>query len=250
MATAAGFCQEFSKCPKCGCRWDVGRRNRQQPDKLDTACDEMQAVFLCRPLAMMPLSLPSIIAVVPAAINHLLERETQARARLMTHTGKIVCVDVGVMRVLLQIEADGLVATAAADATPQVTIRIKPADLPLILQHRDRAFSYVTIDGDADFANAISQLTQSLRWDAEEDLSRVIGDSAAVRIVASAKAVVATASTTQRKLAETTAEYFLEENPMLMRHQPIRDFAVDVARLRDDAERLSKRIDRLKARAQ
>ena len=200
---------------------------------------------------MMPLPLPSVIAAaVPATLNHLLEREKQARARLMGHAGKVACFDVGLVRVVLQVAPDGLVATAAADATPHVTIRIKPADLPLILQHRDRAFSYVTIEGDADFANAISQLSQSIRWDAEDDLSRLVGDIAAVRLVAGAKSVAATVVATQRKLAETTAEYFLEENPMLMRHQPIRHFAADVARLRDDAERLSKRIDRLKARAQ
>ena len=195
----------------------------------------------------VPFSLP---AIIPAALNHLLEREAQARARLIGHAGKVACFDIGVTQLFLRVESDGLIATASTDATPQVTIRIKPADVPLILQHRDRAFSYVTIDGDADFANTISQLSQSIRWDAEEDLSRVVGDIAAVRIVAGAKSAVATLSATQRKLAETTAEYFLEENPMLMRHQPIRDFASDVARLRDDAERLSKRIDRLKARAQ
>ena len=195
----------------------------------------------------MPLPLP---AVIPAALNHLLEREVQARARLKVHAGKVARFDLGVTQVCLHVESDGLIATAPADATPQVTIRIKPADVPLILQHRDRAFSYVTIEGDADFANTISQLSQSIRWDAEEDLSRVVGDIAAVRILSGAKSVIATLAATQRKLAETTAEYFLEENPMLMRHQPIRDFAGDVARLRDDAERLAKRIDRLKARTQ
>ena len=201
---------------------------------------------------MMPLPLPSAIA---AAINHLLKNEAQAqaRARLMAHAGKVACFDVGLMRVSLQVEADGMVATAATDAdhsTPHVTIRIKPADLPRILQDRERAFSFVTIEGDADFANTISQLSQSVRWDVEEDLSRVVGDIAAVRIMAGAKSITGAVSATQRKLVETTAEYFLEENPMLMRPQPIRDFAGDVARLRDDVERLSKRIERLKARAQ
>ena len=199
---------------------------------------------------MMPLPLPSVIA---AAINHLLNNEAQARARLMMHAGKVACFDLGFMRVNLQVESDGLVANAAtgtAEAAPQVTIRIKPADLPRILQDRDRAFSYVTIDGDADFANTISQLSQSIRWDVEEDLSRVVGDIAAVRIVAGAKTIGGTVASTQRKLAETTAEYFLEENPMLMRRQPIRDFAGDVARMRDDVDRLAKRIDRLKARTQ
>lgn len=196
---------------------------------------------------MTPAHLP---AVIPAVINHLLQRDDKSRARLRGHAGKVACFDLGLTRFCLQVQADGLVAHANAEATPQVTIRIKPADIPLILQNRDRAFSMVTIEGDADFANTISQLSQSVRWDVEEDLSRVVGDIAAVRIVAGVKSITDAVLATQRKLVETTAEYFLEENPMLMRPQPIQDFAGDVARLRDDVERLSKRIDRLKARAQ
>ena len=193
---------------------------------------------------------PAFPAAVPAVINHLLDRELQARDRLKHHAGKIACFDLGLLQISLQVEADGLVATAAAGVMPSVTIRIKPADLPLILQNRERAFSYVSISGDADFANTISQVSQSVSWDVEDDLSRVVGDIAAVRLVAGAKSIAGSAVATQRKLVETTAEYFLEENPMLMRLQPIRDFAVDVARVRDDVERLAKRIERLKARAQ
>lgn len=193
---------------------------------------------------------PHLPAAIPAAINHLLQGEAKSRARLIGHAGKVACFDLGLIRIGLLVEADGLVVLAAADTTPDVTIRIKPADIPLILQNRDRAFSMVTIDGDADFANTISQLSQSVRWDVEEDLSRVVGDIAAVRIVAGAKSFTSAVSATRRKLIETTAEYFLEENPMLMRPQPIREFAADIARLRDDVERLTKRIDRLKARTQ
>ena len=64
-----------------------------------------------------------------------------------------------------------------------VTIRIQPSDLALIMQNRERAFSYVKIEGDAEFANAISQLSKSLRWDAEHDLEKVFGPIAAVRLV-------------------------------------------------------------------
>lgn len=196
---------------------------------------------------MTPLPLP---AVISAAINHLLARDAQARTRLLHHAGKVACFDLGVLRVCLHVDTDGMVVMAADDAQPQVTIRIKPADVPRILQDRDQAFSAVTIDGDADFANTISQLSQSMRWDVEEDLSRVVGDIAAVRIVAGAKSLSGTVDATRRKLVESLAEYFLEENPMLMRPQPIRDFAGDVARMRDDVERLAKRVDRLKARTQ
>ena len=198
-----------------------------------------------------PAALPdALFNATAAAINHLLEPEPWARARLKAHAGKVACFDLGLVAIALHVDADGLVRRAESDAPPQVMIRIKPSDLPLIAQNRERAFSYVTIEGDADFANTISQLSQSVRWEIEDDLSRVIGDIAAARVVSGAKSILHTVAATHRKLAESTAEYFLEENPMLMRPQSVRDFAADVARLRDDVARTAKRIERLIGRAQ
>ena len=45
-------------------------------------------------------------------------------------------------------------AAGDAEAMPAVTIRMKLPDLPMIAQNRDRAFSYVKIEGDADAAGA------------------------------------------------------------------------------------------------
>lgn len=182
----------------------------------------------------------------PAAINHLLSNEPRAKARVAAHAGKVALFDLGIMRLRLKAGADGFIEAAADEEAAQVTIHVKPADIPVILQNRDRAFSYVHIEGDADFANAISQVSQSLQWDAEEDLSKVVGDIAAVRLVAGARSAVETVKSTQQKIAENVAEYFLEENPMLMRPRAVSDFADEVAKLRDDVERLAKRIDKLK----
>ncbi len=183
---------------------------------------------------------------ISAAINHLLASEPWARERLAKHAGKVASFDAGVVAVRLKVSADGMIQPAAADDAANVTIRVKLSDLPLIVQNREHAFSYVQVEGDADFANTVSQLSESLRWEAEEDLGRLIGDVAAVRVVQGVRAAVDTAKTTQRKFAENVAEYFLEENPMLVRPQAVADFSSEVNRLRDDVERLAKRLDKLK----
>ena len=85
-----------------------------------------------------------------------------------------------------------------------------------------------------------------MRWDAEHDLSKLVGDIAAVRIVAGGNALVAGVQATHKKLTENLAEYFLEEQPMLVRPQAVSDFTNDVTKLRDDLERLAKRINKLK----
>jgi ubiquinone biosynthesis protein UbiJ len=185
------------------------------------------------------------LSLLPAAINHLLSQEPWARDKLRTHAGKVACFDVDLIKVRLAVTADGMVTTADPAIPPSVTIRIKLSDLPLIMQNRERAFSYVKLEGDADFANAISQLSQSLRWEAEEDLSKWVGDIAAMRIVSGVRNAAETIKTTQQAVAENVAEYFLEENPMLVRPQTVADFAADVSKLRDDVERLAKRIEKL-----
>jgi ubiquinone biosynthesis protein UbiJ len=190
--------------------------------------------------------LPSILfAGLPAAINHLLAQEEWARVKLAQHAGKLACVDAGLFAVRLRVGAAGMLETASAAELAQVTIRVKLSDLPLILHNRERAFSYVKIEGDADFANTISQLSQSLRWEAEHDLSKVVGDIAATRIVSGAKELASSARMAQQKLAENVAEYFLEENPMLLRPDAVAEFAAAVGKTRDDVERLAKRIERL-----
>jgi ubiquinone biosynthesis protein UbiJ len=187
-------------------------------------------------------------SLLPAGINHLLAQESWARDKLIPHTAKVARIDVEIFAICLKVRVDGLLESASSDAPANVTIRVRIADLPSILQNRERAFSYVKVEGDADFANTISQLSQSLRWEAEEDLSKFVGDIAATRIVAGAKNAMHSMKTTQQALAENVAEYFLEENPMLVRPQAVADFAGDVAKLRDDVERLAKRIEKLNAK--
>ena len=197
------------------------------------------------------MTLATPLFVIPSAMNHLLAQEPWARAKLAVHQGKTACFDLSVLRINLMITVDGMVSLAEQDAAPSnVTIRIKPEQLPLILQNRERAFSYVTVEGDADFANTISQVSQSLQWEAEEDLSKLVGDIAAIKIVAGAKTAFQTVKATNQALAENVAEYFLEEKPMLVRPQTVMDFGGDVAKMRDDVERLIKRIEKLEGRRQ
>lgn len=183
--------------------------------------------------------------LIPAIFNHLIEAEPWAQRKLAAHAGKVACVDAGFLAIRLKVAVDGMLETAPQQALANVTIRVKPVDLPLMAQHRERAFSYVRAEGDADFANAISQLVQELHWEAEEDLARVFGDIAASRIAAGVNVVRGAAVATHRKLTENLAEYFVDENPMLMRPLAVREFGDAVATLRNDLERLGKRVERL-----
>jgi len=187
-----------------------------------------------------PLSVP-----VVAAINHLLVRQPALQASLAVHAGKTAVIEAGLITLRLQVARDGGLHTAAADIPANVTIRVKTADMAPMLANMARAFSYVSVDGDADFAKAISVLAADLKWDAEEDLAPFVGDIAAVRLVQSARTAAGLLQSGAKNMAENVAEYLLEENPVLMPKQAGPQFATDIARLRDDTERLAKRIQLL-----
>ena len=180
-----------------------------------------------------------------ATVNHLLAQEPWARQELKQYAGKVAAIEVTPVSLRLRVAADGMVESAPSGVEPSVTIRLKLSDLPLIAQNRERAFSYVQIEGDAEFANAISRLSQSLRWEAEHDLEKWFGPIAAVRMVSGAKAAVESLKTGQRKLSENVAEYLLEEKQVLIRPMVAEEFAGDVTRLRDDVERFAKRLEKL-----
>ena len=180
-----------------------------------------------------------------ATINHLLADEAWARASLQRHAGKLAVIDTGHLALRLRVAADGLLEAGTAEMVPNVTIHVKLADLPLIAQNRERAFSYVRIEGDAEFANTISQLSRGLRWEPEHDLERLFGPIGANRLAGGARSVFANVNAGGRRLAENLAEFLVEERPVLARPSDVDAFGTGVVRLRDDVERTAKRIARI-----
>ncbi len=183
-----------------------------------------------------------------ATINHLLAQEAWARDALKRHAGKEACIDTGHLQLRLRVARDGMLEAGSGQGPANVTIRMKLTDLPLIAANRERAMSYVKIEGDAEFANAISALSKDLRWDAEHDLERVVGPLGARRIAEGGRSLAGGVLNGGRRLAENVAEFLLEEQPVLVRPAQVQGFAADVARLRDDVERASKRIAKLEQR--
>lgn len=181
---------------------------------------------------------------IAAVINHLLSRQPALREKLRAHAGEMACIETGSIQLKLTVAADGLLHSDTT-AEPTVTLRIKPADIPQVIADIERAFSYVTISGDADFARTLSEVANDVQWEPEEDLAPFVGDIAAVRIAQAVRTTITQAKSRSSKFVENMAEYLLEENPTLMYRHAGEEFASDVAVLRDDVERLAKRISLL-----
>ena len=116
-------------------------------------------------------------------LNHLLMDAQWARERLALSTGSTVRIAMPPWRLEFAIDADGSVSEAATQH-PDVVIAL-PADTPLqALSGSEALMRKARITGSAELADSLGFVFRNLRWDAEEDLSRVVGDIAAHRLVA------------------------------------------------------------------
>ncbi len=176
-----------------------------------------------------------------AVLNRMLAREPWAKAALAPFAGRSARLQALPFSVQLGIVADGGFAVDAG--TPTVTLSVDATALPQVLLDAKVPLRNVKLEGDAEFAQTLSNVLQRLRPEPEEELARFIGDAAAVRLVALLRAALAGAREAGSRLTSTTADYLVAENPMLVSRMEMTDFSEQVTRLRDDVERLAKQIE-------
>jgi ubiquinone biosynthesis accessory factor UbiJ len=179
-----------------------------------------------------------------AMLNRMLAREAWARDKLVPFAGRAARIEALPFTLLLKIADDGTMV-AHDTGEPSVTIGLSLSSLPLALLEPSRALQDVRLVGDAEFAQALSFVLQNLRPEPEEELSRFIGDAAAVRLVAMLRTSASHWRQLAERMLENTAHYVVAENPMVIGRDEAAEFASEVNRLRDDVERLEKRFDLL-----
>ena len=192
---------------------------------------------------------PAVIELPAIAfVNHLLGAEPWAREKLAPFAGRRVRVKaLPLPDLALAVTAEGLLEPAPA-LDPDLTVTLSPADLPRLLQGDDTVLRSIAFSGDAELAAALQYLAKHLRWEVEEDLSRVVGDVAAHRIASTARDFVAWHKDAGQRFGENVAEYLTEESALLAPPAALERFGRDVADLVDALERLEKRLDRIDAK--
>lgn len=181
-----------------------------------------------------------------AALNHLLQAEPWARERLAPFAGEAFELRAPPFPVLrFAIAGDGSLGPAAEGARATLTLTLGAEALPAILRGEDHFMRAVGVSGNARLADEVLFLFRHLRWDAEEDLSKLFGDALAHRVAGTARDFAAWQKEAARRLAEGLMEYAVEEKRLLVRRGELEQLGREVSRLRDALERLAKRIERL-----
>ena len=177
-------------------------------------------------------------------LNHLLDGQPWLREGLVSFLGRAVRVEVDPVLLILTVGPDGILVSNE-DAQPDVTVRLSLLTLMRLAGGDDAARVAVEVSGDSALAAVIAGMLRELRWDAEEDLSKFIGDVAAHRLVQAGRSFSAWQREVAVNLAEGAAEFWTEEQPLLASQQAVDQWANAVDEMRDTAERLEKRIESL-----
>ena len=128
-------------------------------------------------------------------LNHVLQQEPEAMQRLRRQAGKKIQLrwpQAPMGRVLpgvsgalaLRITPAGLLAQASADAAADLVLTLEePSAFTLAGKLASGDKPTVGIEGDVQLAAEVAWLVDNVRWDLEEDLSRLLGDAAAHTLV-------------------------------------------------------------------
>lgn len=203
-------------------------------------------------LSLPPFFAPS--AVSARVLNQLLRREEWARDRLSRQSGKTVRFAVGGFKAALVIQSSGLVQASDPAVIPDVVLTIpfeKLAELPAILRSRETSAiaAVLHIEGDAGLAQVVSDLARDLRWDIEDDLSRVVGDVAATGLLTAGKRAVDGARNVTDRLAGNVAEFVSEESGMMASRPAYSDWMAGIQGIAGRLDALEARIGALAGRA-
>lgn len=124
-------------------------------------------------------------------LNHVLMQEPEATARLARQKGSVVRVEWRNFTLMLLATPAGLLDLASAQAKPDLTLSVTQESPFALLEAALRGDKpEVRIEGDVQLAAEVNWLVDHVRWDLEEDLSRIIGDGPAHTIGQTTRSMV------------------------------------------------------------
>ena len=183
-------------------------------------------------------------------INHLLRGASWARDEFKPFAGRTARIEVVPFALALTVMESGEITPAAAGAAPAVMLRFTPGLMLRLAARDESAWREIEITGDTDFAATINRVARNLRWDIEEDVSRVFGDIAAHRMAETGRTLRRWGGQAADNTARSFAEYWTEEQPLIAARHDLDAFGRAVDQLRDDTARLEKRLAQLAATRQ
>ena len=187
-----------------------------------------------------------LTSIVSRPINHVLDGESWACKRLQVYTGKAVRIRVlPLFNLCFSIQIDGKVINITDNDNVDAVITLTPATFIRIMANDQTVFNEISISGNNVFAKELINIGRHLNWDVEQDLSGIVGDIFSYRIVQTTSDLVHWPVHSIHNLSQAVAEYWMEEQPMLVSKILVNEFGQNIEALQLEIEQLELRIQRL-----
>jgi len=191
--------------------------------------------------------LESLLQPVARVLNRNISESTAANELCRRLEGKLIAIRVRDTALIsyLEIRDGALRLTADHDAEPDVVISGSIVTLALMAGEDSIRDGSLDLAGDAATAQAFQRLLGHAKPDVEEELSGIIGDTAAHGLGELARGFGRWARDARSIMRSNIREYLQEESRDVPSRHEVERFTQDVGRLRDDVDRLAARIARL-----
>lgn len=188
----------------------------------------------------------SLLDNVEKMVNKVLALDEQTLAVFETLAGKVVEVDILNTEFSLFIlpSGKGLELKAVYEGKVDVTIRGTPSALLGMITTEKVGAGDVEINGNVGLAQKFQATLKNMEIDWEEYLSRYVGDIAAHKIGNLFRQVSQFTKASAKTIGLNISEYLRYEKESLLDKSEIDEFNQAVDNIRDNVERLQKRVER------
>jgi len=178
-------------------------------------------------------------------LQHLLTQNSWANALLQPYAGKAVQFDIASIKANIIILEDGGLVMAGETNIADATVCISASLLLRLIAQDEAAKIQIVISGDTHLATEFAKVLSNMRWDYEDDLSKLIGDVSALKISQFGRDAATGIKRNSIQLAEMLSEYWQEEKPLIAKNRLVEKFNTEVDTLRADVARFEKRLTKL-----
>ena len=174
-------------------------------------------------------------------LNHLLSQNDWMQTRLVNHKNKVVVIEISGLKIILKIDENGLLHSLNDSEEFDCIIKLTINDFINQLINKNKG--NISIKGDLELANQVSQVLKKIEWDVEEDLSKYIGDKPAIQVTKVLKKIVTNSQKNIGNITGALLEYWQEENKILTKKINVEIFNSEVDKIVEDTERLEAKIE-------
>ena len=176
-------------------------------------------------------------------LDHLLSQNDWMQTKLIVHKNKVIVIEISSLKIILKIDETGLLHSLNESEEFDCIIKLTVNDF--INQLINKNIGNISIKGDLELANQVSQVLRGVEWDVEEDLSKYLGDIPAIQATKFLKKVVTNSQENVENITGAFIEYWQEENKILTKKRDVEIFNSEVDKIVEDTERLEAKIKKI-----